>query len=137
MKVLTTLALAATLLALGVPVATAAQPDALDRYLQANPPAPVPDAIDRYRASESAATPPVPDAIDRYLRNNEVASATGAADHPDSLAARPTVVGEPVSLSDDGRDWGTGALGVFVGLLVALMVGSSTAVLRDRRRLAH
>jgi hypothetical protein len=138
MKALTTtIALAATVLAIGVPLASAAaQPDALDRYLEANPPASVPDAIDRYRWNNSAPSRPVPDAIDRYLWNNEGPSATGAADHPDSLAVRPTVVGEPVSLADDGRDWGTGALGAFVGLLVALLVGSTT-VLRDHRRLAH
>jgi hypothetical protein len=121
MKTRKTLALAAAILVLGVPVATAApdgyQPDALDRYLANNGP-------DGFQPQLHANAQP--DAVDRY-----VANALRQADLPD-----PTAASVPVDRAGGGgTSWRAGALGMLGGASIVLLAFAGASALRGRRRL--
>lgn len=118
MKIRMTFALAAAALTLGVPVAVA-DPDGYQ-----------PDAIDRYVGNALGQTDQ-PDALARYLRNHQ----SGAASHPDSLAARPGVNTPAEPAEAGGFNWETGIIGTLGAVLVVLLAFAGAFALRERRRL--
>jgi hypothetical protein len=131
MKLKTTLAACVTALTIGV-AGAAADPDGYQPSLQGQATS---DAVDRYLRNNA---PPVPDALERYLRNNTpppyAVGSNGAADHPDSLGARPTLVAGS-EFASDGRDWTVGAFGALGGALLALLAIAGASAMRERRRL--
>ena len=118
MKLRTTLALAVTALAIGVPAATAAaEPDGYQPQLQLGA---QPEPFDRYNLAEE--------------QSDVSTRATGAAGHPDSRADRSWPgVGEQTPVDD--RDWSTVALGAVGGAFAMLLAIVGASAIRERRRL--
>jgi hypothetical protein len=131
MKLSQALAVAITVLAIGVPVAGAA-PDGYQPQLKSTS---QPDAFMRYLRNNQQGSQP--DAFERYLRNNS--PQTGAAVHPDSRGARFSlaVSATPVTVSgDDGTDLTTGVIGALLGAFVTMLAIVGASSIRGRRRLA-
>jgi hypothetical protein len=80
------------------------------------------------------------DVVSRYLRSNgpdgSASEPGGAARHPDSVGARPTVPAVPISSSGDTFAWETFGGGVAGGAAIALIALAAAQAGRGRRRLA-
>jgi hypothetical protein len=81
------------------------------------------------------------DVVSRYLRSNgpdgSLSQPGGAARHPDSVGARPTLPAAPlVNSSGDTFAWDTFGGGVVGGMAIALIALAAAQAGRGRRRLA-
>ena len=129
MKFLTTIAVAATALTIGV-TGVAAQPDGYQPQLQQ------PTQPDGYQPQLGVGAPSQP--FDRYAIDQSARSvAGGAASHPDSRAVRPGVVAEAEPIADVGSrfSWGSGAVGALGAWLVVVLAVVAASATRGRRRL--
>ena len=130
MKFLTTLAVVAVALTIGV-AGPAAQPDGYQPQLQQ------PTQPDGYQPQLGGGAPSQP--FDRYAINQSTESVAGgaAASHPDSQAVRPGLVAEAEPIADDasGFSWGSGAVGALGAWLVVGLAVVAASATRGRRRL--
>ena len=130
MKFLTTLAVVATALTIGV-TGVAAQPDGYQPQLQQ------PTQPDGYQPQLGVGAQSQP--FDRYPIDQSAPSVAGgaAASHPDSRAVRPGVVAEAEPIADVGSrfSWGSGAVGALGAWLVVALAVVAASATRGRRRL--
>ena len=117
MRIRNTFALAIAAVSIGVPAATAADPDGYQPQLQVGAQS---EPFDRHNLAEE---------------QSEMSTAvTGAASHPDSRADRSwSGVGEQTAVGD--RDLSTAAVGALGGALVMLLAIVGASAIRERRRL--